>query len=110
MGWVYLIIAGLLEMGWPVGLKLAWDSETKSIRPGPAVAAGVSMALSGIFLFLAQRQLPIGTAYAVWTGIGTIGTFVLGVLLLGEPATAARWACVCLIAAGIVGLRVFSAH
>jgi len=106
MGWVYLTVAGLMEMGWPVGLKYAWGAQ--GLRPGPAALAGLAMAVSGVFLLLAQRTIPIGTAYAVWTGIGAVGTFVLGVLLFNEPAQAARWVCVGLIAAGIVGLKVFS--
>lgn len=105
MAWLYLIIGGLFEMGWPLGLKLGWDEH--GIRPMPLALAIVSMALSGLFLLIAQRTIPMGSAYAVWTGIGTIGTFVLGIIAFSEPATAARIASVGLIAAGIIGLKLF---
>lgn len=106
MPWVYLAIAGIFEWGWPVGLKFAFKNGAFSLWP--AVGAAVSMAASGCFLYLAQRTLPIGTAYAVWTGIGAVGTFVLGILLFSEPATAMRMVCVGLILAGIVGLKLTS--
>jgi quaternary ammonium compound-resistance protein SugE len=107
MDWLYLSVAGLMEMGWPVALKYTWGEQ--GFRPGPAAAGAAAMALSGIFLLLAQRTIPIGTAYAVWTGIGAVGTFILGIVLFAEPAQATRFVCVGLIAAGIVGLKVFSA-
>jgi len=106
MAWVYLLIAGMLEWGWPVGLKLAWKNGAFSLWP--AIGAALSMTASGFFLFLAQRTLPIGTAYAIWTGIGAVGTFTLGILIFKEPATAARMACVGLILAGILGLKLSS--
>ncbi|QEG37820.1 Quaternary ammonium compound-resistance protein SugE [Bythopirellula goksoeyrii] len=105
MAWLYLIIGGLFEMGWPLGLKLGWNEQ--GIRPMPLALAIISMALSGLFLLIAQRTIPMGSAYAVWTGIGTIGTFVLGIIAFSEPATAARMASVGLIAAGIIGLKAF---
>jgi quaternary ammonium compound-resistance protein SugE len=108
MAWVYLIVAGIMEWGWPLGLKFAWTGH--SIRIGPAVIAVASVLGSGLFLLLAQRTIPIGTAYAAWTGIGAIGTFVLGIILLGEPAQVARFFCVGLIVMGVVGLKVLSAH
>jgi quaternary ammonium compound-resistance protein SugE len=108
MHWVYLLVAGVLEIGWPYGLKRAMEDDT--IRPGWMVFASVAMLASGFFLMLAQRTLPIGTAYAIWTGIGAVGTFLLGVFLLGEPKEVARFVCVGIIAAGIIGLKVFSPH
>jgi quaternary ammonium compound-resistance protein SugE len=106
MAWVYLVLAGLLEIGWPLGLKYGWNGNT--LRPWPLIAAAVCMILSGVLLFLAQRTIPMGTAYAVWTGIGSVGAFVLGLILFKEPAEAARIVCVLLIVVGIVGLKIFS--
>ncbi len=103
MSWILLALAGLFEIGWAIGLKYT-DGFT---RPVPTVATAVSMIISVVLLGLALKTLPVGTAYAVWTGIGTIGTALLGVWLLGEPATAARLACIGMIAAGIVGLKLF---
>lgn len=102
MAWVVLFVAGLFEVGWAVGLKYT-EGFT---RFWPTVGAAVSMVLSLGLLGIALRTLPLGTAYAVWTGIGTIGTVVLGIALFGEPAGALRMACVGLILAGIVGLRL----
>ena len=104
MAWVVLIVAGLFEIGWAVGLKYA-EGFT---RPGPTAFVVVSLALSMGLLGVALRTLPLGTAYAVWTGIGTVGTAVLGVALFREPATAARLACIGLIVAGIAGLKVLT--
>lgn len=106
MAWIYLVIAGIMEWGWPLGLKWAWTDA--GFRPWPAVLAGVSIAGSGAFLLLAQRTIPIGTAYAVWTGIGAAGTFLLGILLLGEPKDLLRFLCVGLILLGIIGLKLTS--
>ena len=102
MAWRILLLAGLLEIGWAVGLKYT-DGFTR-LWPtlGTAAALVGSMALLG----LALRTLPLGTAYAVWTGIGTIGTAILGFALLGEPATPVRLACIALIVAGIIGLKL----
>jgi len=102
MTWVILFIAGLLEIGWAVGLKYA-DGFT---RLWPSVATVVSLIGSMGLLAVALRTLPLGTAYAVWTGIGTVGTAVLGIVLFREPATAMRLTCIALIVAGIVGLRL----
>ena len=102
MAWGILIIAGLLEVGWAVGLKYA-EGFT---RLWPTVWTAVALVGSMALLGLAVRSLPIGTAYAVWTGIGTIGTALLGILLLGESAGALRLACIALIAAGIIGLKL----
>jgi quaternary ammonium compound-resistance protein SugE len=104
MAWVILFVAGLFEIGWAVGLKYT-EGFT---RPIPTALTAVSLAASMALLGWAVRTLPLGTAYAVWTGIGAVGTAVLGVLLFHEPATAARLVCIGLIVAGIVGLKFFS--
>lgn len=106
MAWLYLILAGLFEIGWPVGLKYGWTDD--GIRLKPLAASVACMMCSGVFLFLAQRAIPMGTAYAVWTGIGSVGAFAVGLWLFSEPATAARVVCVGFIVCGIVGLKVFS--
>lgn len=85
--WIYLIIAGLFEIGWPVGFKL---SQTTGFRILFIVFAAISMALSGFFLWMEQRAIPIETAYAVWTGVGALGTFSIGVVFFGDPAHAAH--------------------
>ncbi|MHC1790939.1 DMT family transporter [Solidesulfovibrio sp.] len=101
--WLFLVIAGFFEIGWPVGLKLAQ-------APGRglwgAVLAVACMAASGLFLYLAQRAIPMGTAYAVWTGIGAVGAFCLGLVLYGDPASLARILGVGLIVAGVITLRL----
>ena len=103
MSWIYLILAGLFEIGWPVGLKMAQEPETR--RTGIAVAIGF-MSVSGFLLWLAQRHIPMGTAYAVWPGIGAAGTFLVGVLHYGDPASFARNMGVALIIAGVVTLKL----
>ena len=103
MAWVYLIVAGLFEIGWPVGLKL---SQTPGRFVLGVIIAVVCMAASGAFLWLAQRSIPIGTAYAVWTGIGAAGTFAVGIAFYGDSAGALRLISVGLIIAGIVGLKL----
>jgi len=103
MAWVYLIVAGLFEIGWPVGLKL---SQTPGRLIVGVIVAVVCMAASGAFLWLAQRNIPIGTAYAVWTGIGAAGTFIVGILFYGDAASAGRLVSVGLIIAGIIGLKL----
>ncbi len=102
MAWTLLLVAGLFEVAWAVGLKFT-DGFTRFV---PSVLTIVSMAASLALLGLALRTLPLGTAYAVWTGIGTVGTAALGIVLFQEPATALRLACMALIVAGIVGLKV----
>lgn len=102
MAWVLLFFAGLFEIGWATGLKYT-DGFT---RLTPSLLTGASMIVSLGLLGLALKTLPVGTAYAVWTGIGTVGTAMLGIWLLGEPATALRLACIGLIVAGIVGLKL----
>jgi quaternary ammonium compound-resistance protein SugE len=106
MDWLILFLAGLFEVGWPLGLKYGWS--TAGARAWPLAGAAISMMISGLLLFIAQRTIPMGTAYAVWTGIGTVGAFVLGIVLFGEPAKAARLVCVMMIVAGIVGLKLVS--
>lgn len=103
MGWVYLLLAGLLELGWPVSIKFAWAGGR--LHPGPAAAAVGCMLGSMGLLLLAQRTIPIGTAYAVWTGIGAAGTAALGMLILDEPATLLRVVFLSLIVAGVAGLK-----
>ena len=105
MAWIVLFVAGLLEIGWAIGLKYT-EGFT---RLWPTVGTAVSMVLSVVLLGWAMRTLPVGTAYAVWTGIGAVGTVVLGIVLFHEPATVARLACVTLIIAGILGLKLTSA-
>lgn len=105
MAWGLLLLAGLLEVGWAVGLKYT-DGFS---RPWPSAATAAALVASVALLGGALRTLPLGTAYAVWTGIGTVGTVILGMVLLGEPAGAMRLVCIALIVAGIVGLKLVSA-
>jgi quaternary ammonium compound-resistance protein SugE len=102
MAWLVLLLAGLFEIGWAVGLKFT-EGFT---RVWPTVATVVSMIVSLGLLGLALRSLPLGTAYAVWTGVGTVGTALLGILLFEESADAVRLGCIGLILAGIVGLKL----
>jgi quaternary ammonium compound-resistance protein SugE len=104
MSWVYLFVAGLFEIGWAIGLKYT-NGFTKLI---PTLWTAAAFLASIGLLGVALKTLPVGTAYAVWTGIGAVGTAILGVYLLGEPATAGRLACIGLIVAGIVGLKIVS--
>ncbi|HEX7923363.1 MAG TPA: quaternary ammonium compound efflux SMR transporter SugE [Bradyrhizobium sp.] len=102
MAWAILFTAGLLEIGWAIGLKYT-DGFSRLV---PSVLTLAAMAGSVILLGIALKTLPIGTAYAVWTGIGAVGTAALGIILLGEPATAMRLASIGLIVSGIVGLKL----
>ncbi|MDZ4367211.1 MAG: quaternary ammonium compound efflux SMR transporter SugE [Afipia sp.] len=102
MAWTMLFVAGLLEIGWAIGLKYT-DGFTKLM---PSVLTIVSMIASVLLLGLSLKTLPVGTAYAVWTGIGTVGTAILGIWLLGDPATVVRLVCIGLIVAGIIGLKI----
>ncbi len=106
MAWIYLVVAGIFEWGWPVGLKLGITDN--GLRWSWIGFAGLCMAISGVLLLLAQKSIPMGTAYAVWTGIGAVGTFLLGIWLFQEPASLARFFFVGLIVAGIVGLKLAS--
>lgn len=104
MAWVYLVIAGILEIGWAIGLKYT-EGFTRLVPTTLTVAA---MIASVVLLGLALRDLPVGTGYAVWTGIGTVGTAILGMVVFNDPATAARLGSIALIVAGIIGLKVLS--
>jgi len=104
MAWIYLVIAGLFEVGWAIGLKYT-EGFTK---PVPTVLTLLSLVISIGLLGLSLNTLPVGTAYAVWTGIGTVGTVILGIVLLGDSASAMRLGCIGLIVAGIVGLKVLA--
>jgi quaternary ammonium compound-resistance protein SugE len=104
MAWVLLLVAGLMEVGWAIGLKYT-EGFTRLV---PSVLTLASMTVSIVLLGLALKTLPIGTAYAVWTGIGAVGTAILGIVLLGEPADAMRLGCIGLIVSGIIGLKLVS--
>ncbi len=104
MEWIYLLIAGVFEVGWPLGFKLSQvQANNKWLW---IVFSVISMTLSGLFLWLAQRNIPIGTAYSVWTGIGAAGTFIIGIVFFKDPATLIRMLSVLLIMVGIVGLKL----
>ena len=103
MNWIYLIIAGIFEIGWPLGFKLSQTTSQRFLWIGFAV---ISMSLSGLFLWLAQRGIPIGTAYAIWTGIGATGTLVIGIVFFDDPAGFFRLLFASLIIIGIVGLKI----
>lgn len=104
MAWLLLIVAGLLEVGWAIGLKYT-EGFT---RIWPSVFTLGAMVLSVVLLGVAMKSLPVGTSYAVWVGVGAVGTAILGMVLFGEPATAGRLASLGLIVAGIVGLKLAS--
>lgn len=101
MPWILLTLAGIFEIGWAIGLKYT-DGFTK---PMPTVLTAGSMVISIVLLGLAVKTLPMGTAYAIWTGIGTVGTVILGIILFAEPVTAMRIGCIALIVTGILGLK-----
>ena len=104
MAWLYLLIAGLLEVVWAIGLKYT-DGFTRLV---PSIVTLASMGASLLFLGLALKTLPVGTAYAVWTGIGAVGVAILGIILFAEPANALRLGSIALIVGGIVGLKLVS--
>lgn len=104
MSWLCLFLAGVCEIGWPVGLKMAVNGN----RLGWSLFAIFAMALSGILLYWAQKTIPMGTAYAIWTGIGAVGAFVVGIIWFKDPATIARMISVLLIVMGIIGLKLAS--
>ena len=106
MKWLMLIVAGLLEMGWAIGLKYS-QGFTKLI---PSIFTIVGMIASFYFLSLALKSLPLSTAYSIWTGIGTVGTVTLGIILFKEPIDITRLICIGFIVVGIVGLKVVSPH
>ena len=105
MSWLILVIAGLFEIGWAIGLKYTQGFT----RLWPTLGTVGAMVISVGLLGVALRELPVGTAYAVWTGIGAVGTVILGIVLFGDPANAPRLVCVGLIVAGILGLKLTSA-
>jgi quaternary ammonium compound-resistance protein SugE len=105
MAWFILFAAGLLEIGWAVGLKYS-EGFTRLV---PSLFTAASMLASIVLLGLSLKTLPLGTAYAIWTGIGTVGTAIFGMMLYGEPASALRLGCIGLIVAGIVGLKLIPA-
>jgi quaternary ammonium compound-resistance protein SugE len=105
MGWIYLIVAALFEIGWPLGFKMA-DLHPNRFGLWIMVAI-VSMTFSGVFLYLAQKTIPIGTAYIVWTGTAAVATFVLGVLLVNDSASVAKIFCAVMILCGVVGMKLF---
>jgi quaternary ammonium compound-resistance protein SugE len=106
VAWICLIIAGIFEIGWAIGLKYT-DGFS---RLWPSVATIGAMIISFILLSIAMKTIPVGTAYAVWTGIGAAGTVVLGMWLFDEPRDFMRFACIALILAGVIGLRLVSEH
>ena len=103
MSWVYLILAGLFEIGWPVGLKMAQEDSTRLLGISIAV---IFMAISGSLLWMAQKQIPIGTSYAVWTGIGAAGTFLVGIVFYNDPASLGRYLGIILIIVGVATLKL----
>lgn len=105
MAWLILLIAGLFEIGWAIGLKYT-DGFSRLV---PTVLTGTAMLISIVLLGIALKTLPVGTGYAVWTGIGAVGTAILGIFLLGESTDIARLASIGLIVAGIIGLKLSSA-
>lgn len=106
MAWILLVLAGLFEVGWAIGLKYT-EGFT---RPWPTAATVLAMVASIVLLGLAVRSLPMGTAYAIWTGIGAAGTVILGIVLFGESASLPRLACVALILTGVIGLKLVTAE
>ncbi len=103
MHWIYLLLAGLFEIGWPVGLKMAQEENT---RITGIIIAIAFMAVSGTLLWLAQKQIPIGTSYAIWTGIGAAGTFLVGIIYYGDPSSLGRYLGVILIISGVIVLKL----
>lgn len=106
MAWVVLFIAGLLEIGWAVGLKYTQGF----MKLWPSVGTVGAMALSFLLLSHALKTIPVGTGYAIWTGIGAVGTVIIGMVFLGEPREVGRIVCILLIIIGIVGLKIVSSH
>jgi quaternary ammonium compound-resistance protein SugE len=104
VAWIALVFAGFMEIGWAVGLKYT-EGFTKLL---PTFWTAIALVLSMVLLAYAVRTLPLGSAYAIWTGIGAVGTAIAGILLFGEPATPGRLACIALIVAGILGLKLLS--
>lgn len=105
MNWFYLVVAAVFEIGWPLGLKI---SQTENFRLMGISLAIVAMALSGLFLWLAQKTIPIGTAYAVWTGLGATGTLLVGIIFFGDSASFWRLFSAFLIVLGVIGMKLSS--
>lgn len=101
MAWLYLFVAGVFEIGWAIGLKYT-DGFTRLV---PSLLTVASMVVSLALLGFALKTLPVGTAYAVWTGVGAVGTALMGIWLFGDPATTARLVCIAVIVSGILGLK-----
>ena len=106
MNWIILVAAGLFEIGWAIGLKYT-EGFT---RLWPSIGTVAAMVISVCLLGYAMKSLPVGTAYAVWVGVGAVGTAILGIYLFGESADLARLACIGLIVAGIIGLKLVTPH
>ncbi len=104
MSWVYLIIAGLFEIGWPLGFKLA-STYTKYSVVFIGVSV-ISMTLSGVFLYIAQKSIPIGTAYVIWTGVGAVGTLLIGIFFFGDSANFWRLFFITMIIIGVIGTKI----
>ena len=104
--WTYLVAAGVFEIGWPLGLKCAQEAERTAAMVLGVVVAVITMGISGVLLYLAQKEIALGTSYAVWTGIGAAGTFLIGVLFFGDPNALGRWLGVALIIAGVATLKL----
>ena len=104
MSWLFLIIAGIFEVGWPLGFKLASTYTKYNIIF--VVLSVISMALSGVFLYTAQKSIPIGTAYVIWTGVGAVGTLLIGILFFGDSAGFWRLFFITLIIIGIIGVKI----
>ena len=104
MHWILLLIAGIFEISWAVGLKFSHGFSQLI----PSIITVICMVLSFYFLALSLKNLPLGTAYAIWTGMGTIGTVLFGIILFKEPVTAMRLVCICLIISGITGLKLLT--
>lgn len=102
MAWILLVVAGLLEVGWAIGLKYT----AGFTKPWPSVLTMVAMSASVLLLGVAMKTLPVGTSYAVWVGVGAVGTAILGIVLFGEPASAGRLISLALIIAGIIGFKL----
>lgn len=102
MSWLYLLLAGIFEIGWPIGLKM---SQTEDSKVFGIITAFVCIIISGGLLWLAQKEIPLGTSYSIWTGIGAAGTFIVGIFVYGDPATFWRYFGVLLIISGVVVLK-----